>query len=282
MKRRAFTLVELLVVIAVVALLVGVLLPALQSARSAAQLTACLSNQRQLALAAMSYAAEHGGTMVDYGFGHGALAGDELARERSWYEVLEEYASSNVSAKSPVDNSPHWPTELGGSDAPAPGAPNWVRRQTSYGLNEHVTPSAPDHPTLSEKIGIWRLDHVRQPATIAQFTVMAFQGSFAVADHFHAHTWTDLNGRLPDLPVRQAAAQLQIDAHGGPYATRNVTSTGDIDVTEASSAARSTYAFLDGHAAVMAFAEVYISRDDNAFDPTLQIRGPWSDRDDTP
>jgi prepilin-type N-terminal cleavage/methylation domain-containing protein len=64
MSRRrhyAFTLVELLVVIAIIALLIALLLPALLSARRQALTVQCLSNQRQMGLAAFTYAADNHG-----------------------------------------------------------------------------------------------------------------------------------------------------------------------------------------------------------------------------
>jgi prepilin-type processing-associated H-X9-DG protein/prepilin-type N-terminal cleavage/methylation domain-containing protein len=61
-ERGAFTLVELLVVIGVIALLIAILLPALSSARESAKAVSCLSNLRQLATAAHAYAVEHQGS----------------------------------------------------------------------------------------------------------------------------------------------------------------------------------------------------------------------------
>jgi len=69
-RRGGFTLVELLVVIGIIAVLIALLLPALNRAREAARKTQCLSNLRQCAMAFLQYANDNRQkiiVMTDYG-----------------------------------------------------------------------------------------------------------------------------------------------------------------------------------------------------------------------
>lgn len=71
--RRAFTLLELLVVIAVIAVMIGILLPALGGARAAGRDVVCLANLRSIMMACSSYSDDNRGYGPAIGQPYGSL-----------------------------------------------------------------------------------------------------------------------------------------------------------------------------------------------------------------
>jgi prepilin-type N-terminal cleavage/methylation domain-containing protein/prepilin-type processing-associated H-X9-DG protein len=88
-----FTLVELLVVIAVVALLAAVLMPALSQAKTAARRIQCVSQQRQLGLAARMYWNDHQGRGFRY------LSGTTNGGQVYWFGWIQSYGDASEGSR---------------------------------------------------------------------------------------------------------------------------------------------------------------------------------------
>ncbi|MEX0653862.1 MAG: type II secretion system protein [Phycisphaeraceae bacterium] len=117
--RQAFTLIELLVVISIIAMLVSILLPALQGARRAARNTVCMSNQRQIGLAMMVHRNDNHDRFPP---GHSPFNWDDT-QAYTWDEILIDTVDMAPTIFACPDQDQDW--------APAD------RYYRGYGLNQN-------------------------------------------------------------------------------------------------------------------------------------------------
>jgi prepilin-type N-terminal cleavage/methylation domain-containing protein/prepilin-type processing-associated H-X9-DG protein len=94
-KAGAFTLIELLIVIAIIALLASILFPVFSRARENARRSSCLSNQKQLVLSALQYAQDYDERLV--------LVGVNGSPINYWFQRLQPYIKNNQILFCPSD-----------------------------------------------------------------------------------------------------------------------------------------------------------------------------------
>src|SRR4051794_30180796 len=88
-SNTGFTLIEILVVIAIIALLVALLLPALGNSKIEAQKIACINNIKQLSLAWQLYADDHDDTLVN---NHGI--NQTILQRENWVNNMQDMLMS--------------------------------------------------------------------------------------------------------------------------------------------------------------------------------------------
>jgi len=157
-SRRAFTLVELLVVIGIIAVLVGILLPALGRARKSANATACLSNLRQMGNAWTMYLNESKGRLPESFWQSGGNVTDDMVWQGFWVGLLGKYkvTSSQLLCPEAVDPIPFNMATINSGIIGAGSSKNsWSGQWQSATVGIHLSNSGLNLTNDSNKGG-WR------------------------------------------------------------------------------------------------------------------------------
>jgi prepilin-type N-terminal cleavage/methylation domain-containing protein/prepilin-type processing-associated H-X9-DG protein len=140
-KHHGFTLVELLVVIAIIAVLIGLLLPAVQSTRESARRTQCNNSQKQLGLALHGY--HEARKRLPYR--QGGLWSQSSCRMSGLVLLLPfleqaplfDRIAANNFGPWPWDGSAHWQTQVDGFLCPSDGAAG-TKQPSEHGRTNYV------------------------------------------------------------------------------------------------------------------------------------------------
>ncbi len=211
--RNAFTLVELLVVLAIIGLLLALLMPAVQAARMAARRNQCANSMRQIGLAIEQYANSHQGHFP-WNAHHEVYVNNQLVSDptQSWMYSLMPFAE-NVDSIRLCPDDPLFDQRLTASG-----------KQASYVINEYVSTEKLSGAVLS----LFKLKQTSKLITL--FECSPLTGTAAGAnDHVHCSTWystpnilhghvwsTILNDVDPLAPRRHIGSgnQYQCRRHG--------------------------------------------------------------------
>ena len=245
-RRRAFTLVELLSVLAIIAAIVALLLPAASALRQRARAAGCLANIRSLQQASLAYSADSAGWLIDAQLPHGGI---DQGSDQSFVSVLARggYCDTGL-IRSPLDDSPHWSVESGGAGVVVPNS-NGRFRLTSYGLNNHLAREFSPWAGIDPSLATDRLSKVANHANTVQLLLMATTGEFAGADHPHVEGWS-----AGPQSASIAATEVAVAAVSQGIATAG---------------SKSNWSFLDGHVETTPFASIYLNEERNRLDPRV-------------
>ncbi|MGD8501875.1 MAG: prepilin-type N-terminal cleavage/methylation domain-containing protein [Phycisphaerales bacterium] len=205
-KLTGFTLIELLVVIAIIALLLAILMPALQRVKKQAQAVACMSNMKQWGLVWWMYTEDNDGKFNT----GGSMAGGDAAND--WPVVLWDYYMERGSLTvCPSATKPHfegvrfafgawsWDRSGGWTGLKQKQAPDYG----SYGQNEWICYRP---PSVAGGEKYWRTRHEKNADKIPLFFDCAWLDLYP--DH------TDAPAQMEEIPTSEMSL-VCINRHTG-------------------------------------------------------------------
>jgi prepilin-type N-terminal cleavage/methylation domain-containing protein/prepilin-type processing-associated H-X9-DG protein len=188
-KRTAFTLVELLVVVAIVGILVALLLPAVQAAREAARRTACANNLRQVGLSVIQYCDDHGGAFPK-------TTHDTDVAE-CWIYTLAPYLEN-------VDEVRICPSDLKADERLA-------ARMSSYAMNAYVTNVSLPGSYLNRN----KLPSTSRTLLAVELTDRETRPVSEFDDHVESHRWFTSSNLTHGRVLEAIRGEASIDRHHG-------------------------------------------------------------------
>ena len=209
-RPAAFTLVELLVVVSIIAVLIGLLLPAVQASRAAARRTQCASNLRQVGLAMGQFCDAHRGQFPDTSHNQ---SGDV---EQSWIYTVAPFMES-------VDAIRICPDDRKAAD-------RLDQKLTSYVMNAYLT----DEP---RSFAVTNHNKLRESSkTLVAFEIADQKAPIIENDHVHNHAWfTSLTVARKQV-LQKIEADAAIERHAGSshflYADWHIGPTPAVTVAE--------------------------------------------------